>query len=423
MTIVYRLLFFLSYPLLILLTSIVVHFIKEMNFNRKILLMEEDFHSQKKTLETHLNKSQTDYQQLKFHYQLQSTRLQDCEKLIENTNKVFTEQFTHIAHKTLNEQSDGFFKKIEFFFQQINHKQQDNTKDFNKLLEPLVQSLKEFQNRNLIVEKERIVSNESIKESLKSLTAAYMSLKETTALLTSSHKTAGQWGEIQLTRLLEYTGLLKYCEFKEQVHLETEEGILKPDVVVYLPDNITIAIDAKTSLISYSKVKNSQNNEDRKKYQKEYYKSIKTHISSLGSKKYWSQFKTSPEMVIMFLPGEGFWQLALEEDEEIMEYAYNMNVVVTTPLTLIPLLRIIASIWGKFQISQESEELRKKSIFLYDTLVKLTNLIYDLGKSLESQQKIYNKILSLERDTKQTLENFREVYFPLSNAIKIFQED
>jgi DNA recombination protein RmuC len=152
-------------------------------------------------------------------------------------------------------------------------------------------------------------------------------------------------------------------------------------------------------------------------------KNIKAHITSLGSKKYWSQFKNSPEMVIMFLPGENFWQTALEEDGDIIEYAYNMNVVVATPLTLIPLLRIIASIWSKFQISQDSEDLRKRCIFLYETLVKLSNSIYDFGRNLDASQKTYNKILALERDVKQPLEKFRELYFPLLAPLKIFQED
>jgi DNA recombination protein RmuC len=274
------------------------------------------------------------------------------------------------------------------------------------------------------MEQNHMISNESIKESLKTLTSAYIGLKEATNLLTCSHKTAGQWGEVQLIRLLEYTGLLQYCEFEKQVYMESNEGaVLKPDVVVILPDNISIAIDAKTSFISYAKLQQSITNEDKKKYQKEYYKNIKAHITSLGSKKYWSQFKNSPEMVIMFLPGENFWQTALEEDGDIIEYAYNMNVVVATPLTLIPLLRIIASIWSKFQISQDSEDLRKRCIFLYETLVKLSNSIYDFGRNLDASQKTYNKILALERDVKQPLEKFRELYFPLLAPLKIFQED
>lgn len=416
--------YILCLVVIIIFVWFIVDLLKEITWSKKISLLQEEHIREVQVLEKNLQQFQMEYNQLKFTYQMQTNRLQDCENLLENANKTFTEQFSNIANKTLNEQTDSFLKKIDFFFQQMNSKQQGHTQDFNKLLEPLVSSIQQFQNETRKMEQNHLVSNESIKDSLKTLTAAYLGLKEATHLLTSSHKTAGQWGEIQLIRLLEYTGLVQYCEFQKQVYMESEDGtILKPDVVVDLPGNISIAIDAKTSLISYSKFKNSSNEEERKKNQKEYYKSIKAHITSLGSKKYWSQFKTSPEMVIMFLPGENFWQVALEEDEEIMEYAYNMNVVVTTPLTLIPLLRMIASIWGKFQVSQESEDLRKKSIFLYETLVKLTNFIYDFGKNLDSSHKTYNKILALERDTKQSLELFREKYFPLLPAIKILQED
>lgn len=405
-----------------LITVLVTIFIKNNELTQLRYDMQISLSEEQRIGEVNRQKILADYQQLKFEYEVQASKLVEYEKLLNNTD-LFMEQFTHISHKTLNEQSEGFFKKIDFFLHQINNKQQDNTKDFNKLLEPLVNSIQEFHNRSLTMEKDRITSNESIRESLKSLTHAYMDLREATMLLTSSHRTAGQWGEIQLIRLLEYTGLLKYCEFREQVHMETEEGILRPDVVVTLPNNISIAIDAKSSVVSYAKYQNSSNEDNKRKYKKEFYRMIKTHITTLGSKKYWSQFKTSPEMVIMFLPGEGFWQTALEEDEHIMEYAYNLNVVVTTPLTLIPLLRIIASIWGKFQISQEAEELRKKSLFMYETLIKITNLVYDFGKTLENNSRTYNKILSLERDAKQTLEEFREIYFPLLPSMKIFHGD
>jgi DNA recombination protein RmuC len=383
------------------------------------LLQEEE----KRVLQEHIQILKQEIQQLQFNSQIKTIKIQEMENLNKNINQLFTEQFTNISNKALNDQTDSFFKKIDFFFQQSQTKQKDNASDFNKLLNPLVDSIREFQNRTLAVEKDRIISNESIKDSLKTLTSAYMGLKETTALLTSSHKSSGQWGEIQLKRLLEYTGLIKYCEFDTQVAIETSEGVFRPDVIVYLPDNISLAIDAKTPLISYAKIANSTNEEEKKKYRKEFSRSIKAHITALGTKQYWLQFPNAPEMVLMFLPCENYWQIALDEDESIIEYAYRSNVVVTTPLTLIPLLRIVASIWGKFQISREAEDLKNKSMFLYENMIKLTNLLYDFGKNLETNQKIYNKILTLERDIKPNIENFRETFFPLLPSLKILKDD
>lgn len=323
------------------------------------------------------------------------------------------EHFKNISNDALNHQTDSFLKKMDFFLQNFQNKQEDSSKNFHNILNPLMGLIKDFQQETKKMEMNHISSNETIKESLKNLTSAYMGLKEATNLLTSSHKTAGQWGEIQLVRLLEYTGLLKYCEFEEQVYLNSEDGVLKPDVVVKLPGNINIAIDAKTSLISYNKFITSHREEDKKKYQKEYYKAIKTHISTLGNKKYWGQFPKSPEMVIMFLPGENFWQLAFDEDEEIIEYAYNMHVIVATPLTLIPLLRMIASLWGKFQISQEAENLKKQSLFLYETIIKINELINHMGKNFQESYKTFNKLIAFENHIQIPLEKFREDYFPL----------
>ena len=123
-------------------------------------------------------------------------------------------------------------------------------------------------------------------------------------------------------------------------------------------------------------------------------------------------------MVIMFLPGENFWQLAFEEDEEILTYAYNMNVVVLTPLTLIPLLRMIGSLWGKFNISQEGENLKKQSLFLYETIIKINELINHMGKNFQESYKTFNKLIVFENHIKNSLEDFRENYFPLLPPVK-----
>ena len=356
------------------------------------------------------------YEQLRLENQEVHIKISLQEKILNNYEGNLKEQkedFKNIANDTLNNQTDSFLKKMDFFLQHFQNKQEDSSKSFNNILNPLIDSIKNFQEETKKMELNHISSNETIKESLKNLTSAYMGLKEATSLLTSSHKTAGQWGELQLIRLLEYTGLLKYCEFKEQVYINTDEGILKPDVVVNLPGNIHIAIDAKTSLISYNKFITSEKSDEKKKYQKEYYKAIKTHITALGNKKYWGQFTTSPEMVIMFLPGENFWQVAFDEDEEIIEYAYNMNVIVATPLTLIPLLRMVASLWGKFQISTEAENLKKQSLFLYETIIKINELINHMGKNFQESYKTFNKLMAFENHTQVALEKFREDYFPL----------
>lgn len=387
--------------------------IQQLNFiNNKNILLEEE----KKNLEYKYNNLLEEKNSLINKNQELNIKIILQEKLLEDYNenlKIQKEHFKNIANDSLNNQTDMFLKKMDFFLQNFQNKQEDTSKNFNSILNPLIESIKNFQNETKKMELNHISSNETIKESLKNLTNAYMGLKEATISLTSSHKTAGQWGEIQLIRLLEYTGLLKYCEFNEQVCLNTSEGILKPDVIVNLPGSIYITIDAKTSIVSYNKFATSIKEEEKKKYKKEYYKAIKTHISSLGSKKYWGQFPKSPEMVIMFLPGENFWQLALDEDEEIIEYAYNMNVVVATPLTIIPLLRMIASLWGKFQISQEAEDLKKQALFLYETIIKINELVTHMEKHFNETYKTFNKLINFANNTELQLEKFRETYFPL----------
>jgi DNA recombination protein RmuC len=405
MTIIYLILF--TFIILILLFYIFIQ-------NKEKDKLQESYN----TLTLEKEKFYLLYKENEYKYEIQSKNNQEYKNLINHMENVLKDKFTSIANETLNNQSNNFLQKIDFFLQQINNQQKTNTSDFNKLLNPLIESIEKFQQENKKMEINHIASNETIKESLKTLTIAYVGLKEATTLLTSSHKTAGQWGELQLKRLLEYTGLLSYCEFKTQVYMETDDGILKPDVVINLPNDIYIIIDAKTSLVSYKKYVSSIGEEDKKKYQNEYYKSLKTHISNLGNKKYWQQFKNSPEMVIMFLPGENFWQVALEQNEEIIEYAYNLNIIIATPLTLIPLLRMIASLWSKFQISKEGEELKKMSASLYEIILKINDFIKNIGKSLDNSYKTYNKLNSFIMDNEYNLEKFQETYFPLLPSIK-----
>lgn len=330
-----------------------------------------------------------------------------------NSKDEILNAFDNLSHKTLNEQTNSFLQRLDIIFDQMNQKYRIQTQEFSKVVEPVLKSIEHFKEQNINMEQERAKSHFLLHNSIGKMNDICLKLREQMNLLTSSGKMSGQWGELQLRRLLEMTGLIPYCDFLEQYHMVNEETLLRPDVLINLPNNIFITIDAKTSLSSYIKYQKSIIEEDQKKYKKEYYKSIKNHINSLGSKKYWSQFTSSPEMVIMFLPGEDFWRLAVNEDEEIIEYAYNMNVIVTTPLTLIPLLKIIAILWSKFKISMESELLRQDSLDLCEKFIKISDLLSNMTRPLEVINQNFKKLDILQNNMKNNLENFTSKYFPL----------
>lgn len=326
--------------------------------------------------------------------------------------------FTDLSNNTLNKQTNMFLDRINNFFSQINERQQNDKSNLKNLLDPLLVSIKEFREKTEILEKDRLTSNERIKESLINLSQAQQELKDITFKMTSSSKMAGNWGEIQLKRLIEMAGLIPYCDFQEQVQFETPDGVLRPDMIISLPENAKIVIDSKTPLSSYIKMTSYSNEEERKKFQKEYYRGVKNHITGLGNKKYWGQFTQSPEMVIMFLPNEDFLFRIMEEDVEIIEYAYKMNVMICTPLTLIPLLKIVATTWSRFKLTEESEDIKKQTEFLYNSIFKIANILYDFGKDIEHFNKNYQKITNLEREISGGLEKIRSKYFPYLPILK-----
>ncbi|OED45695.1 hypothetical protein AB836_00455 [Rickettsiales bacterium (ex Bugula neritina AB1)] len=336
------------------------------------------------------------------------------ENFINNMHNTFMD----LSNSTLNKQTDMFLGRINNFFSQINERHQQDKSNLKNILDPLLLSLKDFKEKTEVLEKDRITSNERIKESLMNLSQAQQELKNITFKMTSSSKMAGNWGEIQLKRLIEMAGLLPYCDFQEQVQFVTEDGILRPDMVISLPENTKIVIDAKTPLSSYIKMTNYANEEERKKFQREYYRGVKNHITNLGNKKYWEQFQNSPEMVIMFLPNEDFLFRVLEEDVNIIEHAYKLNVVICTPLTLIPLLKIIATTWSRFKFTEESEDIKNQTEFLYNSIFKILNILYDFGKDIEHFNKNFQKITNLEKEISGSLEEIRIKYFPSLPVLK-----
>lgn len=351
-------------------------------------------------------------QELILQQKMNQNQLKEYENIVVKMETICNGNFANLSNKALNEQTNSFLKRIEILFEQVNQKHKQQTGDFNKILEPVLQSLEQFKRQTTNLENERLQSHQHLAVSIENMNKLCIHLKEQMKLLTNSSKMSGKWGEIQLKRLLEISGLLKHCDFLEQCSLDQDGVLIRPDILVNLPDHTYITIDAKTPLSSYVKYKESKGEEESKKFKKEYLKGIKAHISSLGSKKYWAQFTTSPTMVIMFLPGEDFWSVALDEDPEVMEYAYNLNVVVTTPLTLIPLLRIISLLWSRYKLTEDAEDLRVKSMAICEHFLALHDLHRDMGKQIENISNSYNQINFIQQNMSHTIVSFRDKYFP-----------
>lgn len=220
----------------------------------------------------------------------------------------------------------------------------------------------------------------------------------------------GQWGEIQLRRVVEMAGMLNYCDFVEQETLKTESGSLRPDLIVKLPAGKTIVVDAKAPVSSYLDAMSAADEPDRKLKLQSFARLVRDRVAELGRKSYWDQFKETPELVVMFLPGDHFYSAALQEDPSLLEFGVEQRVLIATPVNLIGLLRAIAYGWRQESIAENAKEISELGAELYKRIADLGGHWIDLGKNLTRTVEAFNGAVgSLESRVLVSARRFKEL--------------
>jgi DNA recombination protein RmuC len=220
----------------------------------------------------------------------------------------------------------------------------------------------------------------------------------------------GRWGEMQLKRVVEIAGMLDHCDFFEQVSTETEDGRLQPDMVICLPGNRKIVVDAKVPLSAFLEAIDAQDEEVRRAHMKDHARLLMDHVSKLKKKEYWNQFEHSPDFVVLFLPGETFFSAAQEQVPQLIEMGWEQRVVIATPSTLITLLRTAALGWRQEKLAQNAQEISDLGKQLYERMFTLTDHVRRLGKSLQTSVKTYNEAVgTLETRVLVSARKFREL--------------
>ena len=197
-----------------------------------------------------------------------------------------------------------------------------------------------------------------------------------------------------MRRCLELAGMLEHCDFQEQVSVTVDERHQRPDVIVKLPGDKNIVVDAKAPLAAYLAALESPDDATRNARLMDHARQVKQHIDALAAKSYWNQFEPTPDFVVLFLPGEVFFRAALDADPELMEYGVSRKVMVTSPITLISLLRAIAYGWNQKNLAESARKISEAGKQLYDRLCVMTAHVDSLGKKLEGTVKSYNEMLS-----------------------------
>ncbi len=313
-------------------------------------------------------------------------------KLNENKEEVnqlqekFSKEFENLANKILDEKSTKFTEQ--------------NKENLKNILNPLQDKIQTFEKKVEDSQKESISMHSALKEQLLGLKELNAQMSKETLNLTKAlkgdSKTQGNWGELVLERVLEKSGLEKDREYFVQQSFTNDEGKrILPDVVIHLPDNKKMVVDSKVSLTAYEQYVNSDNDQDKERFVKEHLNSLKRHVEQLSEKKYEDIYKiTSPDFVLLFVPIEPAFAVALNQDNTLYNKAFERNIVIVTPTTLLATLRTIDTMWNNEKQQRNALEIARQAGALYDKFEGLLKDLINIGKKIDATKTDYSAAMN-----------------------------
>jgi DNA recombination protein RmuC len=290
------------------------------------------------------------------------------------------------------------------------------------LVRPIREALAKTETQIQSIERDRIDAFATIKSQMEVLASGQSLLsRETRNLVTALRRpdVRGQWGEITLKRLVELAGMTSHVDFTEQHHQMTDTGVIRPDMVVHMPERRDIVVDVKTPLDAYLAAVEAQDDEERAAQLRRHAQIVGARVRELSSKQYWSQFEHSPDFVVLFLPGDQFLSAALQENPGLIDESLRQNVMLATPTSLVALLKAVAYGWKQTVLADNAAEIRQLGEDVYKRLAVFGEHLAKLGKSLGGSVDSFNKAVgSLEQQVLPAARRFPELGLRINREIE-----
>lgn len=343
--------------------------------------------------------------ELTLSLELEKKQQKQLDEMLQQTQAQLANTFNQLSNEALSRNNNSFLKlaeeNLKRFQSEAKADLSSKEKAIEQLVKPISEALQQTTKQIHDIEKERKESYGSLRTTIDQMTKSQQQLQQETQNLVQALRrpeVRGQWGEMTLRRLAELSGMVAHCDFFEQTHTATENGSIRPDMIVKLPEKRDIIVDAKTPLDAYLSAIQAKDDSERQRELKRHAQIIRGRVRELARKNYWAEYSSSPEFVVLFIPGEQFLSAALEVDPALLEDSMSQNIILATPTNFIALLRAVSYGWKQQALAENAENIRELGETLYKRLSTFGNHLSKLGNSLGSTVNHFNSAVgSLER--------------------------